>query len=87
MELNIGDRVKVDNTGREGTLIAIIKNASPSYLIEMDDVNFRGHNGFPGHYELLKGNIPNDNSTRRYYYSESELTLIKSKEQEFNIWN
>lgn len=87
MELNIGDRVKVDNTGREGTLIAIIKNAIPPYLIEMDDVNFIGHNGFPGKYELLKGNIPDDDSTRRYYYNKSELILSKPKEQEFSIWN
>lgn len=87
MELSIGDRVQVNNTGKEGTLIAILKIGTPSHLVEMDDVNFKGHNGFPGDYELLKGDIPNDKSTKRYYYIKEQLILIKPKEQEFNIWN
>lgn len=87
MELNIRDRVKVNSTGKEGTLIAILQNRSPGYLVEMDDVNFKGHDGFPGDYELLKGDIPNDKSKRRWYYGKAQLILIKPKEQEFNIWN
>lgn len=78
-EIEVGDEVSSGNL--TGIVIGIKNNGECNYLVRHSN-SFKGHQGHPKIFTLLKGNYSDKNDS--WYYALSSLKLIKKASQTTN---
>ena len=78
-EIEVGDEVSSGNL--TGIVIGIKNNGECNYLVRHSN-SFKGHQGHPKYFTLLKGNYSDKNDS--WYYALSSLKLIKKASQTTN---